>query len=584
MVCATAAFGQEAGATAQNDYTAVYFGVAALVIVLLIAGLCLLMMKCNRMILDVREKLTFSSETADNGKAATEAIKRLESQIGALKGDVSGIPSKIKPPAPESPALSADDIASKVASSKPFTEMLSSVGKCTAGLDRICKEVETKCATAIGNAEQSLNQTAGDINAFSQKLNSLGETVDAAPQKAHSLVSREIDNAKVVFEDALNRMEKASASIAGVQAQLACLQELAAKASEISAAVEAARKRDSDFEANAEKVEKGISDMTAGIARFSEFSERIPSAAVANATLAETKALLDSRTAELDGKSRRLEELSAKANADDAQLKALEAEKRSLLAKTDELLRTSEDLQKRLEESIASAELHQNEFNGMKAQFEGVTKRLEVLDAKRHEAENAKAELETRNASLGKELDDARRQATDAAAALDKIKPAYNSMLAEKAALYPPGLDAAPYSAALQELVALAHGGSMNAELCLRDLAMVNTLLKQEGPVPKEAQEQLMRALWYFSKNFTAAMKAAGKSPEESCSGLSVWLSFFIDRKDEGFALEMPSIGDAVTLSWMTPVTPGTSTVSTVESWAVFAGGSATPTHKAFVK
>ena len=78
-----------------------------------------------------------------------------------------------------------------------FAEMVSGVGKCTADLNRICKEVETKCAAAIGNAEQSLNQTASDITAFSQKLNSLGETVDATPQKAHSLVSREIDNAKV---------------------------------------------------------------------------------------------------------------------------------------------------------------------------------------------------------------------------------------------------------------------------------------------------------------------------------------------------------------------------------------------------
>ena len=580
MTFSSLAFGQEtAAANPINGNTALYFSIAGIAGVLAIAMLCVIMMKFHRLLLEMREKLTFSASTADNGKTSLEAIHKLEGQMEALQKEMTAIPSRIKPHAAESPALSAEEVAAKVMASESFQKMTSSVANSCSELKSLCKDVETKCSSTIEGAKRTITQATNDITAFSQKLSSLDEAIDSAPSKAHSIVEKELDKARDFFADALKRIENASASIASVESQLACLQELTVKATQISNAVQKSEERDGALSEKASVVEKGLADMTDGLAKFKAFSEQIPAAAIAQSNLAESKALLESKAAELYEKNRQLSELTARANADESQLRSLEDEKRGLLAKNGELLHTAEELQKRLEESVASLEQRVNECNGLKSQYDGIAKRLEVLDAKRREAESANSALEKQAENLSTELATAKQQAADATAALHDIRPTYESMLKDRAGLYPRSLDTAPYNAALQALEKLAQEGSANAELCLRDLAMINSFLKQEGAVTKDAQEQMLRVLWYFSKNFTAAMKASGATPDESCRRLNVWLDFFLEMKDEGFALEMPSIGDGVTLSWMTPGVPGTNTVSAVESWAVYAEGSSTPTH-----
>ena len=581
---------QEGAEASQNgssiilNQSIVGIAIAGIAVVLVIAVICILMLKFQRLILEVREKLTFSASTADNGKASLEAIQKLEGQLNSLHKEIGAIPSRIKQPAPESPAPSADEFANKVTASKAFTDMTTNVNKCCTELNRLCKDVEAKCSETIGNAQTAISQSASDISAFSQRLNSLDESMNSVPTKAHTIVERDLDKAKEFFSDALQRIEKASAAIAGVESQLACLKDVASKANQISTAVERSTMQNETMAAQASLVGKGIADMTEGIAKFKEFSEQIPAAAKAESSLAEAKALLKSKSDELEEVRRREADFAAKAETAESRVKMLEGEKQQLIEKTNELLRTSESIQRRLEETVAASNQRENEFNAMKNQFDGVTRRLEILDGKRKDAENARDALAAQAASIESELKATQKQYDATAQELTRIKPAYDAMMAEKSVLYPDGINAAPYNGALEELERLAHGGSANAELCLRDLAMINTFLKPEGPVSKDSQEQLLRILWYFSRNFTAAMKETGATPEESCNHLNVWLSFFLERKDDGFALQLPDIGDAVTLAWMTPVTPGTNTVSAIESWAVFAGENTTPTYKAFVR
>ena len=586
LLFSSLAFGQETP-NATNPLAVsdmLFLCIAGIAVVLTIGILCALMMKFNRILLELREKLTFSASTADNGKTASDAIQKLEEQIGTLSKEVSVLQSSIRRNATDSPALSADEIAAKVTDSKPFTDMTSGVSKCCAELNKLNKDVEGKCSETIASATKSLEQASEEITAFSQRLSSLDESLAAAPEKTHSLMESELDKATVFFSDALGRIENASSSIAKVESQLACLQEVTSKVTKISDAVDEMEKRNAALSENVTVVEKGLSDMAEGLAKFREFSEQIPAAALAQSNLVEYKALLKSQNDELETTARQLSDLKSVATANDTKLRTLEAEKSGLLTKNDTLMKTLEEAQKRLEETVALAESRENECKALKGQCDGITKRLEVLDAKRREAEGANAMLKSQTASLSAELEAAKRQAADATSTLQEIKPSYDAMLTDRARLYPPGLDSAPYNDALQELEKLARNGSANAELCLRDLALVNTFLKQEEAVTKDAQEQMLRVLWYFSKNFTSAMKSLGMTQTESCKRLNVWLSFFLEMKDEGFALEMPSIGDGVTLSWMSPSVPGTNTVSAVEAWAVYAEGNASPTYKALVK
>ena len=568
----------------MHNSDTLFFCIACIAVVLLIALLCTLMLRFNRILMELREKLTFSASTADNGKAAVGAINQLDAQIESLRKEIFAQKSSGKNHAQDTTALSADEIAAKVTASKPFRDMTSEVTRCCDEFNKLGNTVEQKCSETIANAAKSLSQASGEIASFSQRLNSFNESLATAPDKAHTLVESELDKAKTFFSDALRRIENASSSIASVGSQLACLQELTSRTTQISDAVGEAEKRNADLAENVAIVRKGLSDMSDGLARFREFSAQIPAAAIAQSNLAESKALLKAKTDELEATARQLADLKSKADTDEAKLRVLEDEKSTLQTKNEALLKTLEEAEKRLEETVALAESRGNEYNALKGQYDGITKRLGVLDAKKREAEGANATLKERTASLSAELEAAKRQSADAVAALQEIKPAYDIMLADRSGLYPQGLDAAPYNTALQELEKLAKDGSANAELCLRDLALVNTFLKQEGAVTKDAQEQMLRVLWYFSKNFTAAMKSAGVTPSDSCSRLNVWLSFFLEMKDEGFALEMPSIGDGVTLSWMTPGVPGTNTVSAVESWAVYAEGNSSPTYKALVR
>ena len=570
----------------QTDINILLIGFAVIVIVPMfaIAIMCARMMKINSLLLELREKLTFSASTADNGKATTDAIQKLDAQVDSLRKDIATLKNTAKAHAAETPYPSAEELAAKVTASKPFADMAASIAKCYAELNRLSKEVDDKCSVAIPNATSTFKQTSEEINALSQKLNSVEESIANVPAKAHSLVESELDKAKEFFANALKRIEDASASIATIESQLSCLQELTTTVSKFKEALGQSEERNAALAANVTTVEEGLADMAVGLAQFREFSAQLPPAATAKSDLAAARDLLKSKTDELEATARQLSDLKAKAETDGAKLKTLEAEKQELLAQSEKIMRTLEASQKRLEETVALAESRDNEYNALKGQYDGISKRLEILDIKKREAESANATLKEQNASLTAELDAAKHQARDATASLNEIKPAYDAMLTDRAGLYPQGLDAEPYKAALQELERLAQNGSINAELCLRDLAMINIFLKQNGNVAKDAQEQMLRVLWYFSKNFTAAMKAAAISPAESYDRLNVWLTFFLEMKDEGFALEMPSIGDGVTLSWMSPSVPGTNTVSAVEAWAVYAGGNSSPTFKALIR
>lgn len=164
------------------------------------------------------------------------------------------------------------------------------------------------------------------------------------------------------------------------------------------------------------------------------------------------------------------------------------------------------------------------------------------------------------------------------------IQPDYEKLRAEALGMYPAKVREPQYAGHLQLLCSSAENGMLEAELCARNLSTVNALLKQKGELPKENQEQLMRNLWYFSKNLTAFCRNSGWESQKTYDELNVWLSFFIEEDDKRFSLSLPGLGEGVTTSWMSPNVPGVSVVSAVETWAVFAPGSASPAHKAFVR
>ena len=119
---------------------------------------------------------------------------------------------------------------------------------------------------------------------------------------------------------------------------------------------------------------------------------------------------------------------------------------------------------------------------------------------------------------------------------------------------------------------------SQEAILCLHNLIAINAIQNLANPTAAQL-DQLFFALHHFPRNFTALARGANCPETKICQWLNSWCDALRDPQNR-YTLKLPTLGASVQNNWMSAPN-GVTTVSAIESWAVYQASSLK--HNAFV-
>lgn len=534
-----------------------------------------------------------------------EAVKGLQASLTELKNELKAVKTSTAQP----PKVDTAALAQEVAKNLRDTAVMATALQ---GISQRFGEYEKQLKAAVDSFNTAVQQQAAKLETARTGLDKRLTALSGSVAGTETAVGKQNAEAAEAARQQLSAMQDAAKQSAALQEALTNLQPLLADATEIRAALEAQAGSTAACLEHADKLAAAAQTADAAMAKLTGtadtlgvssealrgFSETLPSAVKASQELTTTRDELQRMRKELttaqeavrvrDGRVAVLEqERTVAVKAQEAAV----AEKKTLNQNLDDCRGKLAKEQEQNANLLQNNELLRGEVGKHLARVsEMETQRAaqaQALQAQQQECTKLRGSVNNLQATVSQQETALREKDAALAASRQKLaaeQAAGAEARAELQALVPPKLETAEYQPLYAALREQARGGCVDAELCLRQLSLCSTLLRINEELSSEQREQLLRALWQFSRSFLLAQRSCGVNEKDVLVGLDRWLSFFMGDNETRFALQYPTPGENVTTAWMSAAN-GISMVSAVDSWAVFAGGnSPTPTYKAFVR